>query len=103
MSYSQAIILFCSLFSTCYCCKILNLVCPVYNQGLPGVDGREGIPGMPGGKVSCVVIKTINMNITFNILEEDIIAMVIYCHIFGCREVWERLEFLAKLDFRDFL
>ena len=42
---------FCSL---CYCGEILNLVCPVYNQGLPGVDGREGIPGMPGGKVSPV-------------------------------------------------
>lgn len=23
----------------------------LYNQGLPGVDGREGIPGLPGAKV----------------------------------------------------
>lgn len=31
--------------------KELILVCAFYHQGLPGVDGREGIPGMPGSKV----------------------------------------------------
>lgn len=31
--------------------KILIVVCAFYHQGLPGVDGREGIPGMPGAKV----------------------------------------------------
>lgn len=28
-----------------------DLVHDLYSQGLPGVDGREGIPGMPGAKV----------------------------------------------------
>lgn len=32
-------------------CKLLNSLCAFYPQGLPGVDGREGIPGMPGAKV----------------------------------------------------
>lgn len=27
------------------------VICDSYHQGLPGVDGREGIPGMPGAKV----------------------------------------------------
>lgn len=29
-------------------CIVLSLLS---HQGLPGVDGREGIPGMPGAKV----------------------------------------------------
>ena len=31
--------------------KELIVVFAFYHQGLPGVDGREGIPGMPGSKV----------------------------------------------------
>ena len=35
------------------CCRIsgVSLLTCLCFQGLPGVDGREGIPGMPGAKV----------------------------------------------------
>ena len=69
------------------------------------MDGREGIPGMPGGKVSCVsisVMKTINIQF-FYIFDENMIALVMYYYLFVCREVLERLEYLGRLDFRDFL
>lgn len=34
-----------------FCKNKIIFVGAFYFQGLPGVDGREGIPGMPGAKV----------------------------------------------------
>ena len=47
-------------------------------------------------------MKTINIKKMY-IFEENMIALVMYYYLFVCREVLERLEYLGRLDFRDFL
>jgi len=67
----------------------------IFFQGLPGVDGREGIPGMPGAKVYSLVL--VNRG---NVKSVIVVIMEMW---FFYRATSEKLEAPEKLAFKDSL
>lgn len=51
MYISSFMLCYTDLYSKVVECSLSNNMIVSFFKGLPGVDGREGIPGMPGAKV----------------------------------------------------
>lgn len=68
----------------------------IFFQGLPGVDGREGIPGMPGAKVQPCLSLVNHGNV------ESVIVVIMEMWFFY-RAPPEKLEAPGKLAFKDSL
>lgn len=51
MYISSFMLCYTDLYSKVVECNLSNNMIVSFFKGLPGVDGREGIPGMPGAKV----------------------------------------------------
>lgn len=78
------------------------------HQGLPGVDGREGIPGMPGAKVENWLFCFTLIMWHFYIYEDKTTCLKAKLFKFSAvcfsrREVLGSQAYLEKLDFRGFL
>lgn len=53
MYISSFMLCYTDLYSKVVEFNLSNNMIVLFFKGLPGVDGREGIPGMPGAKVRC--------------------------------------------------